>query len=208
MTWLLVVVVIVVALVAVGVTTRARRTRKPAGERPSIDPFAVGEPWRQYVQRAQRSERNLATIVDGLDAGPLRTQLLTIANRLDTGVEETWRIARRGDDIDAMVRQLDPTMLRARLDVARGGPGGDGTPDQQAIDAVQRQLDTVGRLEAKSAETARRLQMTQLRVEELVSRAAEVSVGTADTDRYASDVENLVVELETIRQAIDETDRL
>jgi len=180
---------------------------RASGDGP-IDPFALSEPWRQLVQRAQRSERELERIIDGVDAGPLRDRLEAIVERLDGGVQETWRIARRGDDVDDAVRRLDPVALRSRLETARRS--GEQTPDERgdAVAAVESQLATVERLQQQSAQTRRSLELAQLRVEELVGRATEVSLGTADTDAYANDVNDLVIELEAIRQAIDETDRL
>ena len=174
---------------------------------PPIDPFSVGEPWRQFVQRAQRSERELARIIDGVEPGPLRDRLAGVLARLDGGVQETWRIARRGDAIDDTVRRLDPVRLRSRLSVIQAGSA-DSPSDAAAVEALERQLLSVERLQAQSAATVQSLQLTQLRVEELVGRAAEVSIGAADTEAYADDVDELVVELEALRQAIDETERL
>ena len=36
-------------------------------------------------------------------------------------------------------------------------------------------------------------------------RATEVSIGAGDTDAYEHDVEDLVIELESLRQAVEET---
>jgi hypothetical protein len=189
-----------------GQPTRASSDRT-SDDRP-IDPFALSEPWRQLVQRAQRSERELERIIDGVDAGPLRDRLEAIAERLDGGVREAWRIARRGDAVDDAVRRLDPVALRSRLETARRSVN--QTPDEHgdAVAAVESQLATVERLQQQSAQARRSLELAQLKVEELVGRATEVSLGTADTDAYASDVNDLVIELEAIRQAIDETNRL
>jgi hypothetical protein len=38
-----------------------------------------------------------------------------------------------------------------------------------------------------------------------VARAAEVSIGASDTDAYATDVNDLVVEIEAMRLAVEET---
>lgn len=210
--WLAIVLGIVAALVGgaawrmLGQTPDASSDRS-GGDGP-IDPFALSEPWRQLVQRAQRSERELERIIDGVDGGPLRDRLEAIVERLEGGVQETWRIARRGDAVDDAVRRLDPVALRSRLETARRSAG--QTPDDRgdAVAAVESQLATVERLQQQSAQTRRSLELAQLRVEELVGRATEVSLGTADTDAYANDVNDLVIELEAIRQAIDETNRL
>ncbi len=204
---------IVAALPALGalvVGTLAVRSIGGTGSAPTVDAFAVGEPWRQYVQRSLRSERELARIVESTPAGPLRERLVAIAGRLGVGVQETWRIAQRGDALDDTIRRLDPVTLRGRLDHVTATTTTDGPPDADATaaDAVRRQLESVERLQQQSARAASRLQLSQLRVEELVARAAEVSVGSADSESYAHDVDDLVIELEALRLAIDETDHL
>ena len=60
------------------------------------------------------------------------------------------------------------------------------------------------RLKTVSASTADHLRLTQARLDELVSRATEVSIGAKDDGQYASDVDDLVLELEAMRQAIQE----
>ena len=37
-----------------------------------------------------------------------------------------------------------------------------------------------------------------------MARAAEISIGTGDTDRFSHDVDDLVLELEGLRQAVRE----
>ena len=211
--WWVAIVLGIVAAVVGGVARRmlgqpsGASADRTGGDR-QIDPFALSEPWRQLVQRAQRSERELERIIEGVDAGPLRDRLDVIVERLDGGVQETWRIARRGDAVDDAVRRLDPVALRSRLETAKRSAGQTLDERGDAVAAVESQLATVERLQQQSAQVRRSLELAQLRVEELVGRAAEVSLGTADTDAYASDVNDLVIELEAIRQAIDETNRL
>ncbi|MFT4773359.1 MAG: hypothetical protein ACI9ME_000654 [Ilumatobacter sp.] len=100
--------------------------------------------------------------------------------------------------MDQAVHRIDPTALRSKL----------ATLQQQgateAIASVESQLESVDRLKAQSTKTANTLRLAQTRLDELVARAAEVSVGAGDTDAYEHDVEDLVVELEGLRQAIQE----
>ena len=98
--------------IAVGVRSR---TGEP-NPRKAIDPFTVGEPWRQFVQGAQRARKRLHDTVATADDGPLKDRMTTIINRLDDGLDETWSIARRGDQIDDAVRRLDPAGLRSKLE--------------------------------------------------------------------------------------------
>ncbi len=176
--------------------------------RSRLDPFTVGEPWRQFVQSATRAQTKLHQTIDAASAGPLKERMNTIAARLDDGLHETWEIARRGDEIDGAIRRLDPTALRSKLASLKERASGDATSDvDAAITSVQNQIESVGRLELESKKTADRLRLTQTRLDELVSRAAEVAIGAGDTDAYEHDVDDLVIELEALRLAVDETNR-
>jgi hypothetical protein len=186
--------------IALGVVTYSAlvAAAMPRDTRVRIDPFTVQEPWRQFVQSAQRSAAKLHQIVEGTSAGPVQDRMASIVAKLDHGLDETWQIALRGHDIDQAVHQIDPTAVRSKL----------ATLQQQgateAIASVEGQLESVDRLKAQSNQTANTLRLTQTRLDELVARAAEVSVGAGDTDAYEHDVEDLVVELEGLRQAVQE----
>ena len=204
MWWVLIFVGVAIAVaVAVGLLLSLRSDR-----RSHLDPFTVGEPWRQFVQSAARSGTKLHQTIDGAEAGPLRDRMESIANRLDDGLAETWTIARRGDEIDGAIRRLDPTALRSKLATLEARSAATPTPDvDAAVASVHTQLESLRRLELESKKTADRLRLTQTRLDELVSRAAEVAIGAGDTDAYEHDVDDLVIELEALRQAVDETNR-
>lgn len=178
----------------------------PRGKvRASIDPFTVSEPWRQFVQGAQRSRRQLTDTVRRVPAGPLHDRLQEIVRRLDDGIEESWSIARRGDQIDDIVRGLDPTRLRSNLATRQRQSAAAPTDNLAAATAsIEQQLATADRLKALSASTADRLRLTQARFDELVARAAEIAAGAGDATQYEHDVDHLVLELEALRQAVAE----
>ena len=181
----------------------------PRAPRSTIDPFAISEPWRHFVRGTQRSKQSLRQAVNATRDGPLRARLIDIAGRLEQAVEESWAITRRGDKIDAAVNRIDPVRLRAQLAVLQKpepADPGEGVGDRSAaVASIESQLASADRLKALSARTADRLRRTQARLDELVARAAEVSVGMSDTDTYEHDVDNLVVELEGLRLAVSET---
>ncbi len=193
-----------IGVLAYVVSVAAAMPRGPKQLR--IDPFTVSEPWRQMVQGAQRAGRRLHETVSGTATGPLRERLDGIVGRLDRALAECWEIARRGDEIDGVVRRLDPTALRSKLGTLRAkaeaGPSDDLAA---AISSVESQLASADRLTGLSAQTADRLRLTQTRLDELVARAAEVSIGASDTDAYATDVDDLVVEIEAMRLAVEDT---
>jgi hypothetical protein len=179
-----------------------------APKRPVIDAFTVGEPWRQFVQTAQRSRRQLRDTLAEAPEGPLRDRLQDIADRLDRGLLEGWQIAKRGNEIDGIVRRLDPTRLRSRLATLQTQASNEPTENvTAAIASVESQLASADRLKALSADTADHLRLAQARLDELVSRAAEVSVGASDTGHFAHEVDELVLELEAMHQAVQELPR-
>ena len=179
----------------------------PAGSgRSTIDPFALSEPWRRYMQSAQRSRNALHDTVRGATEGPLKERLADVARRLDEAIEESWTIAKRGDEIDAAINRIDPVRLRSQLETLGGSGGSDA--GSAAVESVESQLASAERLRQLSASTADRLRLTQVRLDELVARAAEVSVGRTDSAAYEHDVDNLVIELEGLRQAVAETNEL
>lgn len=185
------------ASVAVAMPTPPRR--------PVIDPFTLGEPWRQLVQRTQVAGRQLRDTVERTTEGPLRDTLRSIAADLDRGLDEAWAVAQRGDTIDDAVRRLDPTRLRSRLAAAERRAVDEPGPQTDAeIASIRRQLDSADRLRQQSDATAATLRLTQTQLDELVARASEVQVGTVDTASYRRDVDDLVVRLEALHQAVEE----
>lgn len=183
-------------------------TAMPRAPRSTIDPFGISEPWRHFVQGTQRARQSLRAAVGATADGPLKARLTDIAGRLEQAVEESWAIAKRGDEIDAAVNRIDPVRLRSQLATLNSGSPTDSPTSgdrSAAVASVESQLASADRLKALSASTADRLRLTQARLDELVARAAEVSVGTSDTDTYEHDVDNLVVELEGLRLAVAET---
>lgn len=197
------------AAIAVGIVLYAGMvvTAMPrTGQRPTIDPFTLSEPWRQLVQGSQAAERKLRATIEGATDGPVRDRLRGIAEQLRHGIDEAWEIAKRGDEIDATVRTIDPTALRSKLGTLEHQAAASPSPDlDAAIASVRTQLESADRLKERSAQTAGSLRLTQTRLDELVARAAEVTVGVADTDAYRRDVDDLVLQLEAMRQAVEET---
>ncbi|NND74266.1 MAG: hypothetical protein HKN44_04600 [Ilumatobacter sp.] len=191
-------------VVAYGGSVLAAMPRGP--RRPRIDPFTVQEPWRQFVHAAQRAASRLHQTVDAATDGPLKARVAGIVDKLDHGLDETWRIARRGHELDEVVNRLDPTALRSKLESLQQRTHEDDSAElAAAIASVEGQLAGTERLKQQSTRAANTLRLTQTRLDELVARAAEITVGAGDTDAYEHDVEDLVVELEALRLAVEET---
>lgn len=172
----------------------------PRSKKVRIDAFTVHEPWRRFVQEAQRSVRTLNDTIAQTDDGPIKQRLQSIAQRVDSGLDDTWRIAQRGDEIDRTVRRLDPTRLRSKLSSLRAAGDSD-----DAVASVESQLATIERLKQQSGLTAGRLREACTRLDELAAQAAEVSIGVGDTDDYEHEIDTVVDELVGLRLAVEET---
>lgn len=178
--------------------------------RPAIDPFTLGEPWRQLVQRAQEAERRLRDTVGGVPDGPMRSTLDDLTASVARGVDEAWQIAQRGDEIDDAVRRLDPTGIRTRLAAAEQRLLDEGSADATTtVESLRRQLESAERLQRSSDETATALRRSQAQLDELVARASELQLDRAtdieaDTAAYVREVDDLVVRLEALHRAIEE----
>lgn len=171
-----------------------------------IDPFVLSEPWRQLVQGSQSAHRKFRGSVDAVADGPLRARLDAIAEQIERGLQEAWYIAKRGDEIDDAVRALDPTALRSKLSMLEQRAAETPSPEADAaVASVRNQLESADRLKQQSADTVATLRLTQTRLDELVARASEVRIGAADTDTYAHDVDDVVLQLEALRLAVEET---
>jgi hypothetical protein len=195
-----------VGVLAWGGRVLAAVPRRPrTGDR--IEPFTLSEPWRSYVAGAQQSKQRFDRMVADMDDGPLKQRLRDLAERLDDGVGESWRIARRGNDISAALARLDTVAARTELAEMRS------TLDQRSpspstaktIEALEAQIASAERLQRTADDAQSRLRLLDARFDELVARGVEVSVGAGDTDVLGNDVDGLVTELEALRVALEET---
>jgi methyl-accepting chemotaxis protein len=194
---------IAVAVASVVLILKARRraidpsaaagpTRKSSGR---IDAFAVGEPWRQHVAAAQSAQRRFASIVSTLSDGPLRTRMAEIGHQVERSVDECWQIAKRGDQLDDTIRQLDGAALQSSFDRAT---------DEGQRTSLRSQLDSLDRVRVARDQTDDRLRGLHTRLGELVSQAAEVSSGVDHTAELGTAVDDVVTQLQALNQAVDE----
>ena len=175
--------------------------------RTRVQPSSLAEPWRSYVAGAQDAKSRFDAVVRDMNTGPLRERLATLAARLDDGIDESWRIARRGNDISQALARLDTDQPHAELAALRhslaGRPATQATA--QTIRSLEAQIAAAERLQATADDARDRLRLLDARFDELVARAVEVSLGAGDSDVLGNDVDGLVTELEALRAAIEET---
>lgn len=202
---LVVAVIVGVAVTALVVTVRAIRSTTPGIARQQIDPFTVGEPWRQYVQTAQNAQRRFQTQIEDTPAGPISDYLVRVSDDLDNAIADIWNIAQAGDRTTSGIRELDPTRLRSKLARLRTEAEGNNDPNlDDSITSMESQIATVDRLEQQSTDTASRLRLEITRLEELVSKAVLVSTGELPQQRFDSDVGELVRSLQALNEATED----
>jgi hypothetical protein len=185
------------------------------GER--IDPFALKEPWRRYVQEALQARNRFDEAVGRTRPGPLRDHLADIAERMHTGVEECWLIAKRGQALVDARRGIDLADVDRQLAEvadARDTVSGATTPPDPSLARVAQSLEaqraTAERLDRVIGQAHSELRMLDARLDEAVARTLELSAHSAadaTVEGLGTDVDALVTEMESLRQALEETSR-
>ncbi|MEX2660113.1 MAG: hypothetical protein WD232_10485 [Acidimicrobiales bacterium] len=192
---------------ALGAATSALVRRGGSGtRRERIDPFTLGEPWRQRVQAALSAQLRYDQAIRGTRDGPLRERLTDIGERLEAGVQECWRVANQGNALSQAVRTLGIGELRSRLAAAEAG---DGAEADQRFAALRAQLGTAERLDLTAADVDARLTLLTARMDEAAARAIELSLGASTDDDVAglgSAVDQVVDQLESLRLALGEVE--
>jgi len=201
------------AAVALGLVAYAGRVglaipRVPQDER--IDPFTLSEPWRHYVQDALQAHARFREAVRDARPGPTQDRLREIDDRVDTGVREVWRIARRGHDLVDARRRLDPDSIRRDMAIteASARQGAASATTERTLESLRAQLGTVERLERVIADADSRLRLLNARLDEAAARTIELAVQAGDVSDLGGlghDVDQMVDEMEALRQAIEET---
>ena len=197
-------------LIAVAVPV-ARRHRGRVGPG-SVDPFSLREPWRRAVQEALQAQGRFRQATAGVAAGPLQDRLQAIGAQLERGVAEAGRVARRGQTLEDVRRQIDTASILAELQrveaIAEVSPTEDSSRTRTA-EALRSQLATAERIDGVLNETRDRLGLLDARLDEAVARSLELSVRTDDPGQLGgvtSTVDEVLEEMEALRLALDEAD--
>jgi hypothetical protein len=178
---------------------------------PTVDPQRLPEPWAGFVREAQdaaaRYERALRTV----PAGVVRDRLEAVAARVADGVAECFKIASRGAALDSANESLDITDQTHRLIASLEGRTDDTA--RQTRDALQAQLDAAQRLAATRRQVSEQLHLLDARLDEAVARAVELGLSADRLDpayagRLGTDIDAVVGDMESLRQALEETTAL
>ena len=189
---------VVAAVLAWAAGVALKLSRRPGVER--IDPFTVQDPWRTLVRHAQSSGRRFDEAVRQTRAGPLRDRLDDVGRRVHTAVGEAWAIAQRGHALDRAVAKLGLSDVRRRLAQAE-------LANDPTAGSLRNQLDSAERLAAVAQDAEGRLRRLNAQLDEAVAQAIELSVSAGDVTAIqplGSDVEHVVDELTSLRQALEE----
>ena len=199
---------------------RARRRRRPQPEQ--VDPFAVPEPWRGYVQAAVVARRKFDDSVDHTAPGPVQDRLRAIGARLAGSVQECWRVAHHGAALDAALHSLDPGSVSRQLQQVQAerhrllAVADQAQPPSPALEALSRteealatQLQTARRIEAVARRASDQLRVLTAKLDGAVAGAVEVALQAGDpaaAGELVGRLDAILAELESLRLALEETE--
>ena len=178
-----------------------------------IDPFAINEPWRRYVQSAQQAKLRFDRAVQATTDSTLRLRLAEVGGRVDDALQECWTIAQKAQQLDAAVRDLDVASIANDLERVKDEARTNKDPARavlldSTVRSVESQLASATRMSSSVTLTEDRLRQLDAQLDELVARGIELSASAATADDFGSlsvDVDNVVTEMEALRQAMEET---
>jgi hypothetical protein len=189
----------------------AVRRRGPRPE--SIDPFALGEPWRRFVQDSLAAERRFEDTVRRTRPGPLHDRLADMGQRINEGVRECWRVACQGANLQKGLQQIDIkdirrelTSVEAELDSADAHLKPTLQRTRKALESQQATYERIGGVWQDARD---KLRVINAQLDEAVARAVELSLSSGDSGDIgllAGDVDSLVNDLEALRLALEETE--
>ena len=172
-----------------------------------IDPFALNEPWRFFVRDALQARNRFRSTIEPLDDGPIADRLRGMGRQIDAGVEECWRIARRGQAIADARRTIKRDKVERQIEELAAEEA--GADNDRRLESLQSQLASSDHLGDVLEDAERRLKILDTRLEHSVTRAIDVAARLGD-DLALSTVEEdmtlLVDELESLREALDDTE--
>ena len=178
-----------------------------------ITPHSLREPWRTFTRDALQAKRRFDDTWKRTPHGPLKDRLGMLGQRIGDGVEECWQIARHADSLEeaqhAMrANEIESELQTVRHDIAQANNDGDREMLGRTEAALNAQLSSYMRIRSVADDARNRLRLLNAQLDEAVARAIELSVRRSDVSEVSSvsaDVENLVTEMETLRQALQDT---
>lgn len=178
-----------------------------------IAPYSLREPWRTFTRDAVQAKTRFDQTWKRIPDGPLKDRLATLGERIGDGVQECWQIARHADSLEeaqhAMrANEIEGELRAVQQDIDRATNEGDREMLGRTEAALNSQLASYKRLRNVADDARNRLRLLNAQLDEAVARAIELSVRRSDVSEVSSvsqDVENLVTEMESLRQALEDT---
>jgi hypothetical protein len=197
--------------------TRRRGRRLPLVE---IDPYAVSEPWRQYVRQALAARQRFDEAVSKWPPGPLHDRLQLLQPRLAQATGEVWTVAQQGAALDGTVRGV-PTgagrpsveQLSTELRQMQAERQQNPAPDHQAAlarseEAVAAQLRAARRSQTIRDQVLDRLRLLTAQLDEAVTQllalGLERQTGDGSVEEVAGSVEAVLDEIGALQQGLRE----
>lgn len=178
----------------------------PTADPDQVDPYAVPEPWRQYVKQAVAAGERFDRTVAGWPAGPLRDRVAIVQPRIRQGVQEVWSIARQGaasaTRSGPSVEKLSAELKAVQAQGRQAGADGDGLARRE--EAVAAQLRAARRSEDGSARVLDRLRLLTARLDEAVSQVLELGLDQDAVESVAGTVASLVDELTSLHEGLQQ----
>lgn len=201
----------------------SRRRRRSRLKEVVIDPWAVPDPWRQFVRQAVSAQSRFDQAVAPWPPGPLRDRLTTLQPRLEAGVWEVWTVARQGAALSGWgvgnrpgdtqsLAELSSQLQRTQAERASLGPGGGASERRAVLDRTEEALAAQVHSRRKAQEAAQyaedRLRVLTARLDEAVTSVLELGVaqsaGDSLTDDALGSVDALTEEITALRAGLSE----
>lgn len=184
-----------------------RMPRAPADPAAGIDLRRLRDPWQTYVKEVLDARERYRRLLSSVATGPLHDRLVQVGTRVDDALAECQRIASRGQQLEDALAQLVPEEeLRERLARLEAAPPTD--TNQRLAEALRGQADSARRIGRTAQDARERLQVLDVRLDEIVARAVELGLRVDDPvelGELGADVDALVGEMEALRRGLDET---
>ncbi len=181
--------------------------RGPVKER--IDLRTVSGPWQDFVDEAMAAEKRFKLAVKRTRPGPVLDRLTALGERIERFVAHSYRVAQSGQQLSDARELIDHNRIVQDLaSIQNGTTPIEGSPQAQAVAALQSQLETARRLDNTISSTRSQLLLLDARLDELVTRSIELSVTGGDAESLGGverDLQDVVDELEAVRLAVEET---
>jgi hypothetical protein len=194
---------------------------RPRGRRlpvVTIDPFAVPEPWRQYVRQALGARQRFDQTLSQWPPGPLHDRLMLLQPQIGQATEEVWAVAQRGAALSGTVRGV-PTgvaqpsikQLSAELQRVQAERQRTSAPDPQAAlgrseEAIAAQLRAARRSEEAQGQVLDQLRLLTARLDEAVTQVAQLGLDPRGSegglDQVAGSVDALGEEISALHQGL------